>query len=389
MKLELSLKRKQTRLLFFTGLFALTSTAFNNCGQPGDLAVVPGEKITTSSTPPGTNDPGNPGNPGSSPKYISKSKIVNVNVADNNKVDLLVVIDNSGSMKTEQANMAARFSTLIDQLSGLDWQVGVVTTDVGSDANLKDGRLIAVDTAGSQFLMTSKMDLMRAKEDFASVIQRPETGSGNEQGIKATYRTLQRALSGDGAKVNQPNRDLIRPDAALAVLVVTDANETPDVANDARNSGDGLMKYVSDSYSGKKNFVFNSIIVKSGDKTCLGKDGNESYGAAYEKLSNLTGGIIGTVCASDYGSQLKLIGEKVVMQVKSIQLDCAPVDKDKDGKLDVAVYEVISGGSGVISPAVLGPELQGYQIDGRNLVFSSNLPEGSFEAKYVCLDTTK
>lgn len=378
------LKKRQMNLLFFTGLFAILSFGFNNCGQPGSLAVVPSEKVDTSSATPAPT----PTNPGEVPvdsgvKYISKSKKITVNGVDNNKVDLLVVIDNSASMATEQANMAARFSTLIDQLQGLDWQVGVITTDVSSDANLKDGRLIAMDTAGSQFVISSQMDINRAKEDFARVIQRKESGSGSEQGIKATYRALERALQADNLAVNKPNRDLIRADAAFAVLVVTDANETPTGGKaEARNSGDNLINFIMNSYGGGKNFVFNSIVVKSGDSACRGKDGNESYGAAYEDLSRKTDGIIGTVCATDYGSQLKLIGEKVFMQVKSIQLECAPVDSNGDGRLDVGVFEVSSVGG--ITPAVLGRELQGYTVQGRSLMFSMALPEGSFEVKYVC-----
>ncbi len=388
MNRKYGLKKRQFNILFYTGLFALVMVGFNNCSQPGALTVIPGEKLGSSSTPtdptdnpPGGNPPGQ--NPPTNPekKYVSKSKMVTVNSADNNKVDLLVVVDNSSSMGTEQANMAARFSTLIDQLQGLDWQVGVITTDVSSDANLKDGRLIAMDTAGSQFIINSQMDINRAKEDFARVIQRKESGSGNEQGIKATYRALERALNSANATVDKPNRDLIRPDAAFAVLVVTDANETPKTA-DTRNKGDNLINFVTNSYGGKKNFIFNSIIVKSGDSACKAKDGNESYGVAYEDISQKTDGIIGTVCAVDYGSQLKLIGDKVVDQVKSIQLDCAPVDSNGDGKLDVGVFEVTSTVG--VTPAVLGRELQGYVIQGRNLVFSDYLPEGSFQAKYVC-----
>ncbi|MEK6774921.1 MAG: vWA domain-containing protein [Bdellovibrionota bacterium] len=406
-----TLKKKQKGLLLFTSLFVALSFGFNNCGQTGDLVMIPASTdngITSIHTePPAENPPENnppvipPVMPPVTPpvippvtppvlvpNYVSKSKMLSVGATRSNKVDLLVVIDNSKSMITEQANMAARFATLIDQLNGLDWQIGVITTDVSSDANLKDGRLIALDTAGSQFIISSQSDLIKAKEDFARVIQRPEIGSGNEQGIKATYRTLQRALDGNNLMVNKPNRDLIRSDAVFAVLVVTDANETPGGSAEARNNGDNLFNFIANSWMGKKAFVFNSIVVKSGDSVCKAKDGNESYGAAYESLSNKTQGIIGTVCATDYGSQLKLIGQKVVDQVKSIQLVCPPVDSNGDGKLDVGVFESLPINGG-LSPSVLGRELQGYVVQGMNLLFANPLPEGSYQVKYICQDGTK
>lgn len=391
--------RRNRLILYYSSLFIVLTMAFNNCGQSGDLTIVPPEVNGASAinTDGGGNNNGGGGNGGGGGNtlppggtnppppvqytYVNKSKMVTVGSTLINKVDLLVVIDNSGSMRTEQANMAARFSTLIDQLNGLDWQIAVITTDVSSDANLKDGRIIAIDP--NYYIINSTMDVARAKADFARVIQRSETGSGSEQGIKATYRALQRALDPNNAAVDKPNRDFIRPNAALAVLVVTDANETPNLANDLRNSGDNLFQFVYDSWQGTKSFVFNSIVVKSGDSACLARDGNEDYGRAYELLSVKTEGIIGTVCATDYGSQLQIIGEKVVQQVRSILLECSPADGNGDGMPDVGVFESVQVNGG-LSPAVLGQEIHGYTIQGTSLVFQNYLPEGSYEVKYVC-----
>jgi hypothetical protein len=49
----------------------------------------------------------------------------------NTRVDMLWVIDNSGSMATSQQNLANNFPTFIDGFSSrnLDFQVGVVGTD--------------------------------------------------------------------------------------------------------------------------------------------------------------------------------------------------------------------------------------------------------------------
>jgi hypothetical protein len=51
----------------------------------------------------------------------------------NRKVDVLLVLDNSGSMGEEQANLAANFGPFIDRLeaAGADYRIGITTTDVG------------------------------------------------------------------------------------------------------------------------------------------------------------------------------------------------------------------------------------------------------------------
>lgn len=51
----------------------------------------------------------------------------------NKKVDVLLVVDNSGSMGEEQANLAANFGPFIEQLesAGADFRIGITTTDLG------------------------------------------------------------------------------------------------------------------------------------------------------------------------------------------------------------------------------------------------------------------
>jgi hypothetical protein len=52
------------------------------------------------------------------------------------KVDVLLIIDNSGSMGEEQANLAANFAPFIDTLEnvGADYRIAITTTDMGGPA---------------------------------------------------------------------------------------------------------------------------------------------------------------------------------------------------------------------------------------------------------------
>lgn len=298
-----------------------------------------------------------------------------INVNGNNKLDVLVVIDNSGSMANEHKNMAARFGTFLDQLNGTDWQVGIVTTDVSSDAIRKDGRLVefrqSAATASGQYIIRSSMGLATAKEWFAATIQMSTNGSGNEQGVAASLRALQRSQQ-SGSSVSAPNAELFRPDAALAILVVTDADETNPQGTLTQNRPETLINFVKTTWPSKV-LSFHSIIVPINDTVCRAADGNESYGYNYVSMSNLTGGIIGTVCAVDYGAQLTAIGVSSQELVLSAPVECLPVDRNGDGTPDLTV--VTSDGSPV--PA--------FTFEGLRVRFASTLPAGSTTLRYSCV----
>lgn len=212
-----------------------------------------------------------------------------------------------------------------------------------------------------------------AKDAFGATIQRPASeGSGQEQGVGASYRAIQRSQDALTVTASAPNREFFRSDAALAILVITDANESPSSGTTVRNTPEGLINLVQATWNSQKAFVFNSIIVPEKDSVCLSKDGNESYGVTYATLSRLTGGIIGTVCATDYGSQLADMGKGVGKLVRSVTLDCLPTDSTGDGKADITVDTA----DGSATPS--------YTVDRMNVIFSQPLPTGTNVVHYTC-----
>lgn len=312
-----------------------------------------------------------------------------VTVTSQNRADILIVIDNSGSMNPEQANMASRFATFIDQLQGLDWRIAIVTTDMSGNANKKDGRFLpfdktafnTVDTSGNVttvpdfFFIHSGMNIASAKNSFGKTIQRPANeGSGNEQGIAASLKAIQRSQDAATVTASAPNRSFFRNDAVLSVLVVTDANETNNLGTQIQNRPENWIASVKNLWPSKP-FMFNSIIVRSGDSACLSVSGNEGYGVSYEQLSGLTGGVIGTVCANDYGSQLSQMGQAVVNLRKTVNLTCAPVNENKNGTLlDDIMVTLQSGANAAIE-----------SVSGQTVTLMNDLPVGTHQLNYFCL----
>lgn len=355
-----------TIILFFS---------FQNCSQNGAIALESPPDASNSISPDGTTPDGNSAS--GELQYINQSKTINV-AEDTNKVDVLVVIDNSGSMAYEQINMADRFGTFLDQLQGLDWQVGIVTTDVTANTSpTTDGKLLQYAGTGKK-LISSSDNIDQAKTYFANTIQRSEVGSGAEQGIKASVRALQRA-----ANTADANSALIRANSALSIIVVTDGNES---STTAQNQPSYLLNLVTQTYPGKS-FKFHSIIVKTNDSACLYDrsagtlsngssfyNSNEKYGTSYTALTQQTNGIIGSVCEQDYGSQLSEIGKSTSEQVKQTTLDCAPVDADKNGFADIEIRN-----------AQTNALITNYTVSGLQINFDQPLAPGQYSLTYICV----
>jgi len=335
-----------------------SSLLLSGCGQPGQIS----ERLLTSSFP--KNEVMIPEIQMPEPlplepitMDLEKSQhSQEVVIQETAQTDVLIVIDNSASMRFEQANMADRFGSLLDEMKSLDWRLGIITTDLSANAPKKDGRLLEFKGLPDTFVLTSSMPEDVIKTAFAGTIQRPSReGNSNEQGIKATYRALER------------KQELFRSEGSLNVVVVTDADETPVKGSkpDARNQPTELIKYVDSLYPGKP-FYFHSIIVKENDEACLKVDDNESYGRAYAWLSEKTGGVIGSVCEQDYSTQLKMIGEKVSQKVKSVELQCA------------AIVESVKVSNSLNLP------IPAHHLEGKSLIFDGILPNGTNRIDYEC-----
>ncbi|MBX3019336.1 MAG: VWA domain-containing protein [Bdellovibrionaceae bacterium] len=321
------------------------------------------------------------------------------NMTATDKVDVLVVIDISGSMDTERKNLGARFGSFLSKLKDaqLNWRVGVITTSLRCADEKKDCKTAPVHEVDGHlhnfvgmptgtYFLDSSMNFANAQTAFENTLKFTkvtESGgkyydgnlgyiSGYEQGIGSAYVAVTRGTSNPAewtATSSVRARNFFRSDAALSVLVVSDADETPSNGTKDWNKPDSLINLVKTKWP-SKSFSFHSIIVKAGDSGCLAKDGNESHGITYADLSKKTGGIVGNVCESDYGNQLGSMGQETLDQIRSINLDCNPVAKT---------------GSPAPEIKLNGNVLTGYNLSGRRLTFGTTLPPAQYELSYDCL----
>jgi len=199
---------------------------------------------------------------------VQSVTLLEVTQPPSGKVDILVVVDNSGSMTEEQGALALNFPGLIQELMSpsstehnpvLDLNVGVVSTDMGSagyelstcnngrlgyaggdDGCLRNSSSVAgCDDMYPSFLHrgpdnapTYALDQMG--RDFACVATLGTGGCGFEQQMEAARRALVEQ-TGAGAC----NAGFLRNDSILAVLWVTDEEDCsigePGIADPTRD----------------------------------------------------------------------------------------------------------------------------------------------------------
>lgn len=313
-------------------------------------------------------------NPGNNNYYLMSQ---NAQVKSNSNVDVLFVVDNSGSMAQEQIDIGNKIDGFLNKIKDLNWQIAVTTTDPnsytiddgGNTRYWSDGQFRAFDgDAGSKFILkATEFTAAAAQTKLAAAIAVGIKGSGAERGINATYRAIQRS-SVSGSSQNS----FFRTGARLAVVVISDEDECstgpssgcPDRGNSVPQN---LINLVQQRFGTSKVFSFNSIVYKSSCTT------GGTIGNTYLNLSALTGGTTGEVCSTNFTTPLSILGNKVVDLVKSVSLACLPQDVDNDGQPDLDVLN----NSGTILNV-------GYTMSGSTVTFNNPLAEGTYKLNYFC-----
>lgn len=226
-------------------------------------------------------------------------------VSSSPKTDVLWIVDNSGSMSEEQGELDDNARTFLDlaNAQSADYRMVVITTDV-SDAN-QNGKFV-----GSPKIIdpTTPNPATTLGGRFGGL---GTNGSGDERGLQAVHTALTEPLISD---VNQ-NAGFLRPDAKLAIIVVSDEED---------GSAADLDFYEDFFWSikGRRNtglFTFNSVV---GDDPsgCTSGNGDAVAGSRYIEMSRRTGGIFQSICAQDWGLIANNLGLNVFTPISEFRL---------------------------------------------------------------------
>jgi len=170
-------------------------------------------------------------------------EVAQLKAIPNRELDLLFVVDNSGSMADDQVRLAASFPRMIDTLAQLDdgvpdIHIGVITTDLGTSSTAMpggsgvigsdgtggcagtgdDGALVQGASVADRFIRDgggTRNYTGELRDAFRELALVGDTGCGFEQPLAA----IRRALS------NPLNAGFVRPEANLAVVILSDEDD--------------------------------------------------------------------------------------------------------------------------------------------------------------------
>lgn len=233
-------------------------------------------------------------------------------------VDVLFVIDNSGSMADQQQSLIASFDGFVkglqERLAGAkSYHIGVVSTDdyggnpgcglIGDLITQTSGPYSSNATCtpfagGGRFLTDGEANLA-AK--FSCVAKIGTGGNDDERPARALMNALDPARNAPGAC----NAGFSRKDSLLVIVIITDEDDVPDGCD-----GQTCMTYGSggtpDEWSAKviqhkggiaQNIVVLSLIGRKLDNPCSAVPAAKMLGFTNNFGDN---GFIGDVCAASY-----------------------------------------------------------------------------------------
>lgn len=265
-------------------------------------------------------------------QYSQKSDIIQT------KLDVLWVIDNSGSMASSQAHLGQNFSSFIAKMKEkkFDFQIAVTTTDAWTS-------FFSNDPTASKF----KQGVDPLTNEKHTILT-PQTNNLEEvfksmanQGIKGNYderslQSLMAALKNTDNKVNFP-----RKDAFLSVIILSDEDDfsnstTASMQLEYTNPGlhtvssyVDFMDWVKDATPENRSqkYTINTIAVL--DEACRAQISTDGFterivAKRLIEASDTTNGFKGSIC-DDFSSILTNLADTILKNSTKFYLSTVPL----------------------------------------------------------------
>lgn len=317
-------------------------------------------------------------------------------------VDILFVDDNSGSMSVEQKKMATAFPTFLSNISNLFYQIAIITTDVSASPNntvlkaangngaFQDGKFLQFtdQTKTPSGLYVIDRDTQNAEGLFRGTIERQESIVCDNSGFEpeSCPSTDERGIYAANLAIERGEKNFFRPGAHLALVILSDENERSQggltvgsLPLEVKDMPETLVATLKSLYPTKSLSVHSVVTNNESCRLAQTQKSSTSIhatlgfiGTHYMSLSNpsaallsagnIVPGVVGSICATDYGSQLGNIANNIH-------------DNSLDAPKALACRPIENSIHITTSPA--GYERQiSYVVDDQNRAFFYNVPTG-------------
>lgn len=241
------------------------------------------------------------------------------------KIDVLWVIDNSGSMAPRQDNLARNFQAFINEFTknAIDFRIAVTTTDI-----FKEGGAFV---GNPKVLAPNTPNLINS---FAANVKVGINGSPYEVGMDAARMAIDKQHASNAALVDTCKRNcpssnpscvancdlnttfpFLRADAYLYLIFVSDEDDKS--SEDVRY----FYRYFETAKGvGNDATVTTAAIMGDVPSNACGA----TPGVKYKALSDLTGGEVGSICDGDFSATLKKLASNAVGLKRKFALQVKP-----------------------------------------------------------------
>jgi len=203
-------------------------------------------------------------------------------------VDILFVVDNSGSMSGNQTQLAQNIDTFMNVFitSGIHYNIGFITTDDST-------------AQGAIIDPTSSDPVTEIQNIINSIGIR---GSAAEKGIEFAYEAIQ---SGNDFG---PGSSFWRYDAKLIIIFISDEDDSGNVTPATMSS---YMIAVKGSYD----YAIAHAVAGDYPGGCS-DNGGATEGYEYFSLVNMLGGTFLSICQDDWGTPLETLANDSILKSK-------------------------------------------------------------------------
>lgn len=273
----------------------------------------------------------------------------------NNQLDILWVIDNSGSMDPYQTNLVNNFSSFISnfQTKGYDFHIAVTT----SEAYLADPTLSGYSSGNSSLAKfrdglgsshTGVFVILPTTPNLNNVFVTNATQGSGGSGDERAFSSMKTALS---SSLNT-SFSFLRQTSFLAVIILSDEDDF---------SGNGRCQYCGNDHDynastldSVNNYVsyldqltattgafrrYNVSTIAAIDSACQQSHASTGsiIGQRYLQMVNATNGTAGSICDASYANALNSIQAKIAELSTQFFLDKTPLVSSISVKVNGAV----------------------------------------------------
>ncbi|GIL18579.1 MAG: hypothetical protein BroJett040_23300 [Oligoflexia bacterium] len=246
------------------------------------------------------------------------------------KIDILWVVDNSGSMATSQQNLTDNFASFITRFESLsyDFHMAVTSTDAWRGKYIGQQSLRRVRDGSDASGHSNVFVMDNTTSNLSNVFMINATQGINGTGDERAFESLEDVLT------YTPNNDFRRTGAYLAVIIVSDEDDFSATTSTYQNNNYSSPNLISvqhyqdffNNLVGADNYSVNAITIM--DAACRDllnqTTSGRRIGVRYMDLADRTKGMKVSLCSA-FGENLTLISDKILELANTFKLDREPI----------------------------------------------------------------